>query len=214
MTTQVAELSYLHSRNITFAVFCQGPYDEGANYSAFMGWDMPWYSAQGPALDALLTGRKPNTMYLVCYLREGEKVFETYWTTRRGRGGDGLQLRTHGPHAVRTSGAVGGIACWLAAEVYLYADSHGLAHLGTRVARRHRRLANVTTGEDEPCRVARGQAFDRYPPGPSWCFTEATRAIPATVGAPGVDPQWRSEPDRRRDDWCAFRLSGAEFMWR
>lgn len=84
VTTQVAELSYLHSRNITFAVFCQGPYDESANYRAFMGWDMPWYSAQGPALDALLTGRKPNTMYLVCYLREGEKVFETYWTTRRG----------------------------------------------------------------------------------------------------------------------------------
>src|SRR5258708_26597615 len=28
VTTQVAELSYLHSRDITYAVFCQGPYDE------------------------------------------------------------------------------------------------------------------------------------------------------------------------------------------
>ena len=27
VTTQVAELSYLHSRDITYAVFCQGPYD-------------------------------------------------------------------------------------------------------------------------------------------------------------------------------------------
>ena len=27
-TTQVGELSYLHSRDITYAVFCQGPYDE------------------------------------------------------------------------------------------------------------------------------------------------------------------------------------------
>jgi len=26
--TQVAELSYLHSRDITYAVFCQGPYGE------------------------------------------------------------------------------------------------------------------------------------------------------------------------------------------
>jgi predicted dithiol-disulfide oxidoreductase (DUF899 family) len=26
VTTQVAELSYLHSRDITFAVFCQGPF--------------------------------------------------------------------------------------------------------------------------------------------------------------------------------------------
>jgi hypothetical protein len=23
-------------------------------------------------------------MYLMCYLRDGDKVFETYWTTRRG----------------------------------------------------------------------------------------------------------------------------------
>jgi predicted dithiol-disulfide oxidoreductase (DUF899 family) len=84
VTTQVAELSYLHSRNITYAVFCQGPYDESARYRDFMGWEIPWYSAQGSSLDALLAGRRANTMYLVCYLRQGEKVFETYWTTRRG----------------------------------------------------------------------------------------------------------------------------------
>ncbi|MGC1289393.1 MAG: DUF899 family protein, partial [Streptosporangiaceae bacterium] len=28
--TQVAELSYLHSRDITYAVFCQGPYGESS----------------------------------------------------------------------------------------------------------------------------------------------------------------------------------------
>jgi predicted dithiol-disulfide oxidoreductase (DUF899 family) len=84
VTTQVAELSYLHSRNITFAVLCQGPYDASARYRAFMGWGIPWYSAQETSLDALLAGRRPNTMYLMCYLRQGDKVFETYWTTRRG----------------------------------------------------------------------------------------------------------------------------------
>lgn len=57
VTTQVRELSYLHSRDVTFAVFCQGPYEESALYREFMGWEMPWYSAQGPSLDALLTGR-------------------------------------------------------------------------------------------------------------------------------------------------------------
>ena len=40
--TVVAELSYLHSRDITYAVFCQGPYDENIRYHDFMGWDMPW----------------------------------------------------------------------------------------------------------------------------------------------------------------------------
>ena len=84
VTTQVAELSYLHSRDITFAVLCQGPYDESARYRDFMGWQVPWYSAQEESLDALLTGRKKNMMYLMCYLRQGQKVFETYWTTHRG----------------------------------------------------------------------------------------------------------------------------------
>ncbi len=83
VTTQVQELSYLHSRDITYAVFCQGPYDESARYRDFMGWRMPWYSAL-PSLDALLVGRTAGMMHIVSYLRDGDRVFETYWTTRRG----------------------------------------------------------------------------------------------------------------------------------
>jgi predicted dithiol-disulfide oxidoreductase (DUF899 family) len=82
-TTQVAELSYLHSRDITYAVFCQGPYDESRRYREFMGWQMPWYSAQD-SLDVLLVGRRHGLMHLVCYLRDGDRVFETYWTNYRG----------------------------------------------------------------------------------------------------------------------------------
>jgi predicted dithiol-disulfide oxidoreductase (DUF899 family) len=82
-TTQVDELAYLHSRDITYAVFCQGPYDESRRYRDFMGWHMPWYSALG-SLDTLLLGRQHNLMHLVCYLREGDRVFETYWTNYRG----------------------------------------------------------------------------------------------------------------------------------
>jgi predicted dithiol-disulfide oxidoreductase (DUF899 family) len=80
---QIGELSYLHSRDITYATFCQGPYDESVRYRDFMGWDMPWYSAQG-SLGALLAGRQVGLFHLVCYLRDGDRVFETYWTTRRG----------------------------------------------------------------------------------------------------------------------------------
>jgi predicted dithiol-disulfide oxidoreductase (DUF899 family) len=81
VTSQVTELSYLHLRNITYAVFCQGPYDESIRYRDFMNWDMPWYSAL-PSLDSLLVGDRG--MALVCYLRDGDRVFETYWTTIRG----------------------------------------------------------------------------------------------------------------------------------
>jgi len=93
--SHVGELAYLHSRDITFAVLCQGrntaysvgdaqaSYDESLRYRAFMGWTMPWYSAQ-PSLDALLVGRELGLFHLVCYLRDGDRVFETYWTKRRG----------------------------------------------------------------------------------------------------------------------------------
>jgi predicted dithiol-disulfide oxidoreductase (DUF899 family) len=82
-TNQVRESSYFHSRDVTYAVFCQGPFDESIRYRDFMGWDMPWYSAQD-SLDTLLVGRRIGMMHLVCYLRCDSRVFETYWTTIRG----------------------------------------------------------------------------------------------------------------------------------
>jgi predicted dithiol-disulfide oxidoreductase (DUF899 family) len=80
---QVSELSYLHSRDVTYAVFCQGAYPESAAYRDFMGWKMPWYSARDSA-DALLADRWFGMQ--VCYLRDGDRVFETYWGS--GRGGE------------------------------------------------------------------------------------------------------------------------------
>jgi predicted dithiol-disulfide oxidoreductase (DUF899 family) len=82
-TNQVQELAYLHSRDITYAVFCQGPYEDSRRYRDFMGWEMPWYSAQASA-EKLLVGRQVGMFHLVCYLRDGDRVFETYWTTGRG----------------------------------------------------------------------------------------------------------------------------------
>lgn len=79
--SQVRELSYLHSRDVTYATICQGSYEESSRYREFMGWDVPWYSAPDSA-DALLAGRSFGL--LVCYLRHGDRVFETYQTTDRG----------------------------------------------------------------------------------------------------------------------------------
>jgi predicted dithiol-disulfide oxidoreductase (DUF899 family) len=83
VTTQVTDLSYLHSRDITYAVLCQGPYDESIRYRDFMGWDVPWYSAYD-SRDTLLAGRQVGLFHLVCYLRNDDQVYETYWTTGRG----------------------------------------------------------------------------------------------------------------------------------
>lgn len=50
VTTQVQELSYLHSRDVTFAVFCQGPYQESSRYRDFMGWEVPGIQRRGALL--------------------------------------------------------------------------------------------------------------------------------------------------------------------
>ena len=44
------------------------------------GWGVPWYSALDSA-DLLLAGRWFGMQ--VCYLRDGDRVFETYWTSGR-----------------------------------------------------------------------------------------------------------------------------------
>jgi predicted dithiol-disulfide oxidoreductase (DUF899 family) len=84
VTSQIGELSYVHARDITFAVFCQGPYAESRRYRDFMGWDLPWYSGEDSLGTLLAPPKRAGMMHLVCYLRDEQRVFETYWTNVRG----------------------------------------------------------------------------------------------------------------------------------
>jgi predicted dithiol-disulfide oxidoreductase (DUF899 family) len=131
VTTQVAELSYLHSRHITYAVLCQGPYDESVRYHDFMGWEMPWYSAQ-PSLDALLAGRQIGLFHLVCYVRDGDRVFETYWTT--GRGAEAMDysyalmdLTVHGRHETWEDSPPGWPQPWQPGSYYMRSNGRPIA---------------------------------------------------------------------------------------
>ena len=77
--THVRELAYLHSRDVTFAVFCEGPFPESDRYREFMGWEMPWYSVQQTSRDDLIAGQHLGMD--VCYLRAADAVIlgrETY----------------------------------------------------------------------------------------------------------------------------------------
>jgi predicted dithiol-disulfide oxidoreductase (DUF899 family) len=72
--------AYLAERDVTYAVFSSGPWNEIATYRDFMGWTTPWYStADSP--DVLATR---NGGDLRCYLRDGDQVFQTYETKWRG----------------------------------------------------------------------------------------------------------------------------------
>ena len=114
-TSQVRELSFIHSRDVTYATFAQGPYEESTRYRDFMGWEMPWYAAPRSSLDTLLVGRRVGMMHIVCYLRHGSDVFETYWTTRRGVEVMDNSYRVARLDRLWAAGGVGGLAGRLAA---------------------------------------------------------------------------------------------------
>src|SRR5215469_7617511 len=42
VSSQGREFCYIFSRDVTYATFCQGPYEESIRYRNFMGWEMPW----------------------------------------------------------------------------------------------------------------------------------------------------------------------------
>jgi predicted dithiol-disulfide oxidoreductase (DUF899 family) len=81
-TSHITELAYLHSRDVSYAVFCEGPYEEASRYREFMAYPVPWYSVPPDSVDRLIADRYFGI--LVCYLRDGDQVFETYWTSGRG----------------------------------------------------------------------------------------------------------------------------------
>lgn len=79
-TAQVQRPEYLHSRDVTLAVFCQGTYEESRPYADFVQNRLPWWSAR--EADELVAGR--GFGFLACFLRVGDDVYETWWTTGRG----------------------------------------------------------------------------------------------------------------------------------
>ena len=90
-TSHVTELAHLHWRDVSYAVFCEGPYEEAARYRDFMGYPVPWYAVPRDSVGRLIAGR--SFAILACYRRVGDRVFETYWTGGRG---DEVMAPSHG----------------------------------------------------------------------------------------------------------------------
>lgn len=73
-------LAYLHQRDVTLAIFCEGTYAESAPYAEFLGYRTPWWSARE---SSVVAGR--GFGFFAFFLRDDDdNVFETYWTTGRG----------------------------------------------------------------------------------------------------------------------------------
>lgn len=76
---QLKDAAYLNARGVSFAILTTGAWDEVAPYVEFMGYGQPWYSVRDVA--APIGG---DMGHLVCFLRDGDRVFLTYSTTGRG----------------------------------------------------------------------------------------------------------------------------------
>jgi predicted dithiol-disulfide oxidoreductase (DUF899 family) len=73
------DASYLNARGVSFAILTTGPWDEVAPYLEFMGYTQPWYSVRDT--EGLVGDRMGH---ITSFLRDGDRVFLTYFTTGRG----------------------------------------------------------------------------------------------------------------------------------
>jgi predicted dithiol-disulfide oxidoreductase (DUF899 family) len=87
-TDNVGHLAHLRARDTTFALVSRAPQDELLPFRARMGWDdIPWYtSLDEPFQEACGIG---GGFGLSVFLREGDDVFRTYFTSGRGVEGIG-----------------------------------------------------------------------------------------------------------------------------
>jgi predicted dithiol-disulfide oxidoreductase (DUF899 family) len=91
---QVGDLAHLHARDTSFAIVSRAPIDKIEAYRKRMGWKIPWYSSFESDFNVDF-GRSPEepqegvyqdgeSFGLSVFLREGDEVFRTYFTTSRG----------------------------------------------------------------------------------------------------------------------------------
>jgi predicted dithiol-disulfide oxidoreductase (DUF899 family) len=82
----IGPLEHLHARDTSFALVSLGPLAALEAYKQRMGWKAPWYSSAGTSFNADfgLSTDEGETFGLSCFLRDGDAIYHTYFTTDRG----------------------------------------------------------------------------------------------------------------------------------
>jgi predicted dithiol-disulfide oxidoreductase (DUF899 family) len=91
---QIGHLAHLHARDTSFALVSRAPLAKIEPYRQRMGWGIPWYSSSDSDfnVDFGLSPETPQegvyqdgeTFGLSVFFRDGNKVYRTYFTNRRG----------------------------------------------------------------------------------------------------------------------------------
>lgn len=78
----IGHLAHLHARDTTLVLVSPAPLSEIEPFKRRMGWTMPWFSAYGN--DFTQDSGVGDEFGVSVFLREGERVYRTYFTTNRG----------------------------------------------------------------------------------------------------------------------------------
>jgi predicted dithiol-disulfide oxidoreductase (DUF899 family) len=83
---QVGHLAHLHARDISFCLVSRAPLANIEQYRERMGWSIPWVSSADSDfnVDFGVTTEEGETFGLSVFLREGDSVYRTYFTSGRG----------------------------------------------------------------------------------------------------------------------------------
>jgi predicted dithiol-disulfide oxidoreductase (DUF899 family) len=90
----LCHLAHLHARDVSFAAVSRAPLAKIEPYRQRMGWTIPWYSSAesdfnvdfgvSPETPQAGVYQDGETFGLSVFLRDGDDIYRTYFTDRRG----------------------------------------------------------------------------------------------------------------------------------
>jgi len=82
----IGHLAHLHARGTSLVLVSRAPLANIERYKKRLGWTVPWFSSFGSDfnVDFGLTTDKGEDHGLSVFLRDGDDVYRTYFTSKRG----------------------------------------------------------------------------------------------------------------------------------
>jgi predicted dithiol-disulfide oxidoreductase (DUF899 family) len=83
---QITDLAHLHARDTSLVLVSRAPLSQIMSYRERMGWNVPWYSSAGSDFndDFEVTTPQGETFGLSVFVRDGDTVYRSYFTSGRG----------------------------------------------------------------------------------------------------------------------------------
>jgi predicted dithiol-disulfide oxidoreductase (DUF899 family) len=83
---QIGHPAHFHARDVSIALVSLAPIDKIEAYRKRMDWELPWFSSAKSSFNVDLGVTLPDAEHhgLSVLLRDGDKIYRTYFTAQRG----------------------------------------------------------------------------------------------------------------------------------